>query len=100
MWGEKSDQGLKVLATPEEYKAEFGDPQAEAEASASPSPSASEEPSEEPSDEPSEEEPSKDSDSEAGNDEQGGFPLVPVLGGVGGVLVLGGGVWLLVRRLS
>lgn len=102
VWGEASDQGVKVVATPDEYKAEFGDPEADAEASASPSPSpsASEEPSEEPSDEPSEEESPKASDSEAASDEQGGFPLVPVLGGVGGVLVLGGGVWLLVRRLS
>lgn len=102
VWGEKSDQGLKVLMTPEEYKAEFGDPEVDAEASASPSPSpsASEKPSEEPSDEPSEEESPKAADSEAAKDEEGGFPLVPVLGGVGGVLVLGGGVWLLVRRLS
>ncbi|WP_297752315.1 VWA domain-containing protein [uncultured Tessaracoccus sp.] len=102
VWGEESDQGLKVLTTPEEYKAEFGDPEADAEASASPSPSpsASEEPSKEPSEEPSEEESPKASDSEAAKDEEGGFPLVPVLGGVGGVLVLGGGVWLLIRRLS
>ena len=102
VWGEASDQGVKVVATPDEYKAEFGDPEVDAKASASPSPgpSASESESEEPSEQPSEEEPSKDSDSEAVNDEQGGFPLVPVLGGVGGVLVLGGGVWLLVRRLS
>ena len=100
MWGEKSDQGLKVLTTPEEYKAEFGDPEADAEASASPSPSpsASEEEPEEPSEEPSEQETPKPSETEA--DEQGGFPLVPVLGGVGGVLVIGGGAWLLIRRLS
>lgn len=102
VWGEESDQGLKVLTTPEEYKAEFGDPEADMEASASPSasPSASEEESEEPSEEPSEQETPKASDSEATNDEQGDFPLVPVLGGVGGVLVIGGGAWLLIRRLS
>lgn len=97
VWGEASDQGVKAITTAAEYVTEFGAPQADASASPSPSPSASKEESEEPSEEPSEQETPKAPEQKE-DEGKGGFPLVPVLGGAGGLLVLGGGAWLLLRR--